>query len=95
MRRLSCLLLLCAAVLGACASSDDARCERIAEHQLDLILAALPPPMRKHAGADIAKHRGDLQRKCEASPPSASVATCKIAARDLAAFSRCDDASSP
>ncbi len=98
MRRLPRLLLLCASLLagaGACTSSDDANCERIADHQLDLMLSALPPPMRKHAGADIAKHRGDLQRKCEAAPPPASVAKCKVAARDLAAFSRCDDARSP
>lgn len=84
------LLVLATLLFAACGSSEDGpSCDRLADHEAALILAALPTDMQEPARRGMAEQRDKLLAACERDRPGSARARCELAATDLAAHRRC------
>lgn len=78
---------------SACADSSSVDCERIAAHEYELTIKAMPAPMRARATDELRGEKRAMQRRCESESPTSAEAKCALAAADLAALRRCYQAS--
>jgi hypothetical protein len=82
-------LLLLFAVLVGCSSSSSVDCERIAAHEFELTIEAMPAPMQERARTRLQSDRRAIAGRCQDEAPSSGQARCMLAATDLAALRRC------
>jgi hypothetical protein len=77
------------AAFAACSTSGSADCERIAEHEFELTIKAMPAPMQARARDRLQADKRALARRCEDDGPSSEQARCELASTNLAALRRC------